>query len=633
MRIRLPRHAITGLVGIVSLALLIPITRSISPYALGILTLVLMWGAMASSFNILAGYTGQICFIPPIFTGVGAYLSTWLLVRWSISPWLGIFVGAAVATLIALGIGYLFFRYGLRDVYFALGTMAALLIVQIIFVNLPSFGGAQGLYIIIREDAPWMMMFRNKLPYFYIALGVMTLIVSVSYWVSRSKMGYWFRAIRENQEAAEGLGVNVMLYKQFAIAISAFLLAMTGTFWAQYVTYIDPYTAFHWEIAGLIIIIMVAGGSGTVFGPLLGASILVPITELVRGWLGHWRPGVHMVVYGAILMLILLYLPDGFMGVLHQIVHRFASIIRKEPWAGVKEISENSKLVPVSNTAGLGTAEWGPKQLYLSPLGSYSRPSVAQKLEPSEGVAKSGEVILEVSGLTRVFGGLHAVSDLSFSIRNGEVLGIIGPNGAGKTTTFNTLSGFLKPSNGRIVFKGEDITGLLPHKVCEKGLARTFQIAQTFPKLTLLETVMVGTFVRHSKHREAEQRAYEILRMVSMVDKADTLTESLTLADHKRLEIAKALATGPEVVLLDEVVAGLTDVEVAEVVDLLRRINREAGITLVVIEHVMKAIMALCDRIIVLDFGKKIAEGTPEEICSDPRVIEAYLGKVEAIRA
>ena len=606
MRTRPSRPVTLFLIGIASLAVLVVAPRGIPPYVLGILTLVLMWGAMASAFNILGGYAGLICFIPPLFTGVGAYFSTWLLVRWNLSPWAGIFFAAAVAATLALGIGYLFFRYGLRDVYFALGTLAVLTIVQIVFVYLPEFGGAQGLYIIIREDVPWMMKFRNKLPYFYIALGILTLVLSVCYWLSRSKMGYWFRAIRENQEAAEGLGVNVMLYKQYAIAISAFLLAMTGTFWAQYVTYIDPYTAFHWEVAGLIIIIMVAGGSGTVFGPLLGAVVLVPVTEVVRGWLGQSRPGIHMVVYGAILMLILLYLPDGFMGILNQLAHK------------------------VGFLRGRKRAEHRPR-----PAGdpTFSESVRSHLRKPSAAVGRSGEVILEVTGLTRVFGGLNAVSELSFSVRNGEVLGIIGPNGAGKTTTFNTLSGSLRPSAGRIVFKGKDIAGLLPHRVCERGLARTFQIAQTFPKLTVLETIMVGTFLRHPKRRDAEQKAYEILRMVSMVDKADILTESLTLPGHKRLEVAKALATDPEVILLDEVMAGLTDVEVEEVVGLLRRINQEAGITLVVIEHVMKAIMALCDRIVVLDFGKKISEGTPEEVCADPHVVEAYLGRVEEVRA
>ncbi len=209
----------------------------------------------------------------------------------------------------------------------------------------------------------------------------------------------------------------------------------------------------------------------------------------------------------------------------------------------------------------------------------------------------------------------------------GEFFGIIGPNGAGKTTTFNMLSGFIPPTEGKVHLFGEDITGLLPHKVAYRKLGRTFQITQVFPRLTVVETVMVGAFVRYPKRADAERKAYQVLKQFSMLEKAHLQSESLTIADRKRLEIAKVMATEPEILLLDEVVAGLTEVEVDDLVALLKRINKEFGVTIVMIEHVIRAIMALCDRLLVFDFGKMIAEGSPKEITSNPQVIEAYLGK------
>ena len=179
--------------------------------------------------------------------------------------------------------------------------------------------------------------------------------------------------------------------------------------------------------------------------------------------------------------------------------------------------------------------------------------------------------ILEVTGLTRAFGGLYAVQDLSFSVFPGEIFGIIGPNGAGKTTTFNMISGALRPTEGKIVYKGEEITGTVPHIICDKGIARTFQITQAFPRLTALETVMVGAFLRYPQEKEARNRALNILEVVGLLPKADSITENLTLPDLKRLEVAKALATDPKIVLLDEVVAGLLDTEVQEVIEFLER--------------------------------------------------------------
>ena len=279
------------LIFIVYAVLILIVPRWMSPYLLNIFVLILMWGSMAGAFNILGGFAGQVCFIPPLFVGIGAYVSTWLQLRFSISPWIGMLAAGTISLIVGLIIGYLFFRYGLRDVYFALGTMALVLISQTFFLNLPNFGGAEGLYILINEDNFWMMKFREKLPYYFIVLGLATLILGINFWVSKSKLGYWFKSIRENQEAAQAVGVNIMLYKQVAIGLTGFLLGIMGTFWAQFVTFIDPYSAFNWEIAGLIIIMVVAGGSGTVLGPFLGALILVPTTELISrsAWSIHIR--------------------------------------------------------------------------------------------------------------------------------------------------------------------------------------------------------------------------------------------------------------------------------------------------------------------------------------------------------
>jgi len=234
--------------------------------------------------------------------------------------------------------------------------------------------------------------------------------------------------------------------------------------------------------------------------------------------------------------------------------------------------------------------------------------------------------MLDVSNLSRHFGGLTAVYNLSFSIEPGEIVGLIGPNGAGKTTTFNLLTGFIPPSAGEITFSGKRLNGLKPHQVCQLGLTRTFQIVQPFPDMTVLENVMVGAYARHTDPAEARRKSQQVLERVDMLHKSDTLGRELTLIELKRLEIGKALATEPSLLLLDEVAAGLNTVEVDDVLLLVRQLSQE-GITLLIVEHLMKVIMNLSHRIIVLDFGQKIAEGTPEEISRNPAVLEAYLGE------
>jgi len=234
--------------------------------------------------------------------------------------------------------------------------------------------------------------------------------------------------------------------------------------------------------------------------------------------------------------------------------------------------------------------------------------------------------ILNVKNLTMKFGSLSAVDDVSLSVGKGEIIGLIGPNGAGKTTFFNCLTGYLTPQNGAVQFDGHPLTGMRPNQICRLGLARTFQIVQVFREMRTWENVIVGAFCRTTNSAEAYHETMEILKFTGLYEKKDSLVGNLTIADHKRLEISKALATKPHLLMLDEAMAGLNATETIEAIELIKKI-RGRGITLIVVEHVMEVIMSISERVVVFDSGKKIAEDTPEKIVKNPRVIEAYLGE------
>jgi branched-chain amino acid transport system ATP-binding protein len=238
--------------------------------------------------------------------------------------------------------------------------------------------------------------------------------------------------------------------------------------------------------------------------------------------------------------------------------------------------------------------------------------------------------LIEVKGVSRQFGGLAALTDVSFVLQKGEILGLIGPNGAGKTTMFNVINGFYPPTKGDVFLKGQKVSNLKPHVLCKLGLARTFQVVKPLQRMSTLDNVIASAFVRAKSKAQAEKIAVEVLKFTNLYDDRNLISKGLPLGKRKRLEIARALATQPEIILLDESFAGLNPTEINEQIEIVNKIRTERGITILIIEHHMKVIMSISDRIVVLTYGQKIAEGTPSEIGHNPLVIEAYLGEEQS---
>ena len=534
------------------------------------LTLVPSWAVM-----------GLTSFGHAVFFGLGAYTVALALRWWDLTPWLGIPLGALIGGGAAVLIGLPTFR--LRGHYFALAMLAY----PLVFLYLFQYFGFQEVSLPMKRENPLLwLQFSNPLGYTLVALLLLVVAMTISILVENSRFGLTLMAIRQNELAAQAAGIDPRRWKMRALVLSGAIAAAAGGLYACILLVVTPEAVFGMLTSAQALTVVLFGGVGTVWGPLIGAAILIPLSETLQAQLGNVLPGIQGVVYGVAIIAVMLLAPEGIFWTL------------RDRWK-------------------LGRAPAAAAGIDHATL-----PDAPITPPPPD----DAPVMLRVEGLSKVFGGLRAVNGVSFTVKRGEILGIIGPNGAGKTTLFNMVNGVLSTTAGNAWLDGQQITGQPLHAICRMGVGRTFQVVRSFPRLALLDNVLIGAYGAGLTGNAATEAATEALARVGLLDQIALPAGQLTNKGLRLMELARALAGRPRLLLLDETLAGLGHDECAEVLDVLHHLRNE-GMTIVIIEHTMHAMLRLADRLLVINRGTVLADGLPRAVVEDRDVIEAYLGR------
>jgi len=560
-------------------------------FTITLLNYIGIYALVALGVVLLTGVGGLTSFGQAAFVGIGAYATAWLTTAYGASPWLGLVFALGLTGIVAAFLGAITLRLGGH--FLPLGTIAWGLSIYFLFGNMDSLGRNNGITGVPPIFIGPLSLARNDAIY-YLIWGVLAAATIVIAHLLDSREGRAVRSLRGGVVMVESLGISVFRIRLVIFVIAALLAGLSGWLYAHMSRYVSP-APFDLHMGIQYLFMAILGGSGHILGALVGAALITLLQNFLQDALPHFaRNGqqLEVIVFAVIYVLALQFARGGVM----PFVLRY---------------------LPRTKTP-IATAE---------PL-------------PRRAMPQTGMPLLSVERLLKRFGGLEAVSRVGFDVKAGEIVGLIGPNGAGKSTVFNLITGALKSDDGTIVFLGQDITRAGQRHIAEAGIARTFQHVKLRPSLSLIDNVLLGTYVRtragfltsalrldRGEEARARSEALAQLKRVGLAEQPYNAAGNLPLGRQRILEVARALAADPALIVLDEPAAGLSRPEKMALAELLRALRKE-GVTVLLVEHDVEFVMGLVDRIVVMDFGSKLVEGTPAVVRADTRVQEAYLGIV-----